>query len=92
MISKHSQSVREKRNKINKEEANYLASVKIPDMVAPVDAVAEKRRQASAMKGFLQEQMQTKKQAMRTQEGKFFGLTDEEILLNKDIFKQMGLI
>ena len=43
LINKNSQSMREKRTQLIKEEGNFLGSVKLQDLVAPVDQKAKKR-------------------------------------------------
>ena len=62
------------------EEAGYYASVRIPDIAQPKNEEEERRKQAIYVKGFLHEQIEQKKRAKKDGEGKFFGMTDEEIL------------
>jgi len=53
VIEKHSQSMREKRDLVNKIEGNYLASVKIDDLVHPTNPRDVLEAKMTLMKGFL---------------------------------------
>ena len=66
--------------------------MKLQDLVAPVDHVAKKHQEINLTKGALSQQVKEKDVHHKTDGGKFFGMTDEEILLHQDVFKQMGLL
>ena len=90
---KQSLSVREKKVIAIKEDGNYYTSVKLPDTVNGFEPQNEqKKRLTKDLTKVLKEQMQHKKVQKKEEEKKFFGMTDEEILMNKDVFKQMGLL
>ena len=73
------------------EDVNFIASVRMPDTMQPVrDLTAEKVQLAQTVKGQLQEQVADNKK--KEKESKFFGMSDEEILMNKEVFAQMGII
>ena len=61
-------------------------------MTHPKDPEFEKFKLKTTVNGFLSEQMKQKEKKKEEGDGKFFGMSDEEILLNKDVFAQMGLI
>ena len=63
-----------------------MTTVRIQDIVNPIDENEEKIKKANITKGLLKEQTAIRKQAQEDGNGKFFGMTDEEILLNKDVF------
>ena len=63
-----------------------LTTVPIQDIVNPIDDNEEKIKKANITKDLLKEQTTIRKQAKEDGNGKFFGMTDEEILLNKDVF------
>ena len=52
----------------------------------PRDDQEEKTKKTNTQRGLLKEQTAQLKQAKEDGNGKFFGMTDEEILLNKDVF------
>ena len=65
----------------------------MPDTVNGFEPQYEqKKRLTKDLTKVLKEQMQHKKVQKKEEEKKFFGMTDEEILMNKDVFKQMGLL
>ena len=70
----------------------FFASVKLQDLVDPKDPCDVKNGKAKQMKDYLQDQIKEKTQKKKDGDGKFFGMTDAEILLNKETFIQMGLI
>ena len=55
-------------------------------MVAPREPNEVKNEKIQAIKMYLTDQMKERKQAKKDGDGKFFGMTDEEILMNKDVF------
>ena len=63
-----------------------MTTVRIQDIVNPIDDNEEKIKKANITKNLLKEQTTIRKQAKEDGNGKFFGMTDEEILLNKDLF------
>ena len=83
---------RDRHEQKSKAEHGYLASVKVDDLVRPVDPRRITQEKCAQMKGYLVEQMQAKQRAEKQGDGKFFGMTDEEILMNQDLFRQMGLL
>ena len=73
------------------EDVNFVASVRMPDTMQPIrDLTAEKVQLAQTVKGQLQEQVAENKK--KEKESKFFGMSDEEILMNKEVFAQMGVL
>ena len=88
---KQSQGAKEKRDE-NVRDGAFYASVTLQDLVNHKDPTLIKNLKAQTMNGFLSEQLQQRKQTKKEGDGKFFGMTDEEILLNKETFVQMGLI
>lgn len=82
--------MREKRTQLIKQEAHFFASVKIDDLVRHKDPTMVKKEKMLRMQNDLDKQVQIK--ASMDSEGRFFGMTNEEILLNKDTFIKMGLL
>ena len=52
----------------------------------PKDDQEEKTKKTNIARSLLKEQTAQRKQDKEDGNGKFFGMTDEEILLNKDVF------
>ena len=92
LIKRHSQTQRQRDLAENIKDGNLLSTVPIQDIVDPIDDNEEKIKKANITKELLKEQTAVRQQAREDGNGKFFGMTDEEILLNKDLFTQMGLI
>ena len=68
----------------------YYASIKIPDVVNEVDLDKVRLQKNEQQKGYLDGQ---KKESKEVHEGgQFFGMTDQEILMNQEVFRKMGLI
>ena len=63
-----------------------MTTVCIQDIADPKDDNEEKMKKANITRDLLKEQTAQRKQAKEDGNGKFFGMTDEEILLNKDLF------
>ena len=70
----------------NIKDGKFLTTVRIQDIADPIDDNEEKIKKAKITRDLLQEQTAIMKQAKEDGNGKFFGMTDEEILLNKDLF------
>ena len=83
---------RDKNEKKWAAEQGYLASIKVDDLVRPVDPRTVEKQKHDTQKGFLHEQFKEKAKAQKEGDGKFFGMTDEEILLNQEYFRKMGLM
>ena len=88
----HAVSIVAQHEKRSKEEQGYLASVKVDDLVRPRDPRKVVQEKCDKQKGFLNDQVQQKREAEKAGDGMFFGMTDEEILMNREHFKQMGLL
>ena len=92
VIGKCSQSMREKKRTEFIAEQGYFTSVRIPDITDPKDPEKQKQDKMAVMKKHLQQQVDEKEKFKREGEGQFFGMTDEEILLNQHTFRTMGLL
>ena len=86
LAKQHAQTQKSMRNDRIATESGFYASVRIPDMTHPKDPEIEKSKLRTTVNGFLTEQVRQKEQNKKDGDGKFFGMSDEEILLNKDVF------
>ena len=86
LAKQHAQTQKSKRDDRVTTESGFYASVRIPDMTHPKDPEFEKSKLRTTVNGFLSEQVKQKEKAQKEGNGKFFGMSDEEILLNKDVF------
>ena len=85
--------MREKKEIAVKNDGNYYTSVKLPDTVTGFEPqLEEKKKLTKELPKVLKEQMNHKKVQKKEETNKFFGMTDEEILMNKDTFIKMGLL
>ena len=57
VINKHSLSVREKRNNLINNEGKYYASIKVPDLVDPIDLDLERKVKGMVNRGNLNDQV-----------------------------------
>ena len=92
LVDKQSISQRHRDLADNIKDGQFLTTVRIQDIADPKDDYEERMKKANITRDLLKEQTAHRKQAKEDGNGKFFGMTDEEILLNKDVFIQMGLI
>ena len=86
LVDKQSITQRKRDLAENIKDGKFLTTVRIQDIVNPIDDNEEKIKKANITKNLLKEQTTIRKQAKEDGNGKFFGMTDEEILLNKDLF------
>ena len=76
-----------------RDDGNYYTSIKLPDTVTGYEPLLEeKKKLTKELPKALKEQIKHKKVQKQEQANKFFGMTDEEILMNKDTFIKMGLL
>ena len=86
-------TLREKHGLDSARDTGYLASIKVDECVRYEDPRQVQQKKYKTMPGFLSSQVEnSSKRETKEDNGKFFGMSDEEILLNQSTFRQMGLL